>query len=359
MPRLIQLLGAIEEQGNLMRAARKLGISYRHAWGMIRDGARALGAPLLVMSRGRGATLSPLGEQLLWAERRVAARLAPIFRNLESELDMEIDRALRDPAMVFRMRVSHGFAVELLRDLLVEDRVPVDLKYCGSMEALAALAAGECEMAGFHTPAGALQAEALPFCGRWLTPGSQTLIVLCSRRQGLMTAAGNPLGLAGLADLARPGLRFVNRQFGSGTRILLDLLLAREGVESAAIAGYETGEFTHSAVAAFIASGMADAGFGVEAAACKFGLEFLPLVSERYFLVCHDDSLASPFVTRVLETLTSHRFRVAAGQIPGTDATLAGTVLAIGEAFPELAAADAGAPAKAEGRRKPATRTTQ
>lgn len=251
---------------------------------------------------------------------------------------MEIDRALRDSGMVFRMRVSHGFAIDVLRNLLMQDRVPVDLKYCGSMEALASLAGGDCEIAGFHAPVGALQSEVLAFYSKWLVPGSQTLITLCSRRQGLMTAPGNPLGISSLRELGRPGLRFVNRQFGSGTRILLELLLAREGIEGTAIAGYESGEFTHSAVAAYIASGMADAGFGVEAAARPFGLEFLPLATERYFLLCADESLASPFISRVLETLTSPRFRIAAGQLPGTDTTLAGTVLSIGEAFPEIAA---------------------
>ncbi len=344
LPRLLQLLAAIESEGNLLRAARTLGVSYRHAWGLIRDGARVLGAPLLTMSRGRGATLSILGEKLLWAERRVSARLTPIFENLASELEGEIDGALRDPALSFRVRASHGFAIDLLRDFLARDQIPVDLRFCGSMEALASLAAGDCEVAGFHAPLGPLQREVLPFYAKWLAPGHQTLITLCTRRQGIMTPAGNPQEVHSLAGLVRPGLRFVNRQFGSGTRILLDLLLAAEGVDSGAISGYESGEFTHSGVAACVASGMADVGFGVETAARRFGLEFIPVATERYFLLCQDESMASPFVARVLDTLMSHRFRAEAAQLPGIDATYAGTLLSVPEAFPELAAAGPKAP---------------
>ena len=356
MRRLLPLLAAIERDGNLLRAARGLGMSYRHAWGLVRDSARVLGAPVLTMSRGRGATLSPLGEKLLWADKRIAARLAPILRNLATELEMEIDRALREPDTILRMRASHGFAIELLRDHLVHDHVPVDLKYCASMEALAALAAGECEVGGFHAPVGPLQSGALAFYGKWLSAKGRTLVTLCHRSEGIMAAPGNPKGIVGVSDLARPGMRFVNRQFGSGTRILLDLLLAREGVESHQIAGYETGEFTHSAVAAYIASGMADAGFGVEAAARRFGLDFVPLVAERYFLICRDESIATPFMQRVLETLASRRFHAAAGRIPGIDATRAGTLLSVEEAFPELAARDDGAAKPGGGVKKLAAR---
>jgi molybdate-binding protein len=151
-----------------------------------------------------------------------------------------------------------------------------------------------------------------------------------------MVMQGNPLGLTSIEDLLRPGVRFVNRQFGSGTRILLDLLLKRKNLDSGKIAGYESGEFTHSGVAAYIASGMADAGFGLEAAARQFNLEFIPVMNERYFLICHDDSLTSPLVSPIVEILMSSQFRAAAGNLPGIDVTLAGTVLSLGEAFPEL-----------------------
>jgi len=336
MRRLLPLLAAIEREGNLQRAAGELGISYRLAWGIAREGEQAFGAPVLKMSRGRGSRLTALGETLLWAHKRAAARLDPVLRNVACELEMDLERAGRPRKRVFRIHASHGFSIELLRDFMVQDRVPTDLRYCGSMEALASLSAADCDMAGFHAPWGTLQRDALAFYAKWLPPGL-ALITLCARSQGIIVPAGNPHGIARLADLARPGLRFVSRQFGSGTRILLDLLLAREGINSFDIAGYQTGETTHSAVAACVASGMADAGFGVESGARRFGLDFIPIATERYFLACQRQSLKEATVRRVLETLRGSRFRAAAAKIAGIDASHAGAVGSADEVFPELA----------------------
>ena len=106
---------------------------------------------------------------------------------------------------------------------------------------------------------------------KWMKPELQRLIWFVTRVQGLIVAPGKPKALTGIADLGRPSLRFVNRQRGSGTRTLLELLLARAGVDRARIAGFENEEFTHAAVAALVAGGVADVGCGVEAAAASFG----------------------------------------------------------------------------------------
>jgi molybdate transport repressor ModE-like protein len=353
LSRTLTLLAAIKEEGNLFRGARRIGMSYRHAWGTIREAGRVFGAPLLEMSRGRGAVLTPLGEKLLWADRRVWARLAPILDSLASELEAEIERAVSD-VPVLRIHASHGFAIELLRDILVTKNVSVDLKYRASMEALASFAGSDCDIAGFHVPEGDFQRAVLQFYFKWLQPERHTLINLATRRQGLMVAHGNSGKIVSLADLTRPGVRFVNRQFGSGTRILLDLLLKRAGIDSRGICGYDTGEFTHSAVAAYIASGLADAGFGVETAARRFKLEFIPVATERYFLICDDDSLTSPLVTRILEILTSGAFRAAAGKLAGVDVTYSGTVMRVHDAFPELTKRDKASRATPHMRKRPA-----
>ena len=120
------------------------------------------------------------------------------------------------------------------------------------------------------------------------------LVCVATRVQGLIVAAGNPHGLRGVKHLARAGLRFINRQRDSGTRILLDELLAAEHIDAADVAGYENEEHTHAAVAAFVAGGMADAGLGIEAAARQFKLDFVPLATERYFLAAHKDTLEKP-----------------------------------------------------------------
>ena len=335
LPRLFDLLRAIENQGSISAAAAQLGISYRHAWGLIRSAGREFGVPVLNMSRGRRATLSMLGEKLVAADRRILARIAPLLDSLASELEAEIERA-RGDASVLTVHASHGYAIELLRNFLVRRNVAIDLRYRGSMEALASLAAANCDLAGFHAPVGDLQGAVLGFYSKWLDPSRQVLIGLSTRRQGMMVARGNPKSIVSLQDLGRPGVRFVNRQFGSGTRILLDLLLKREAIDSRAIAGYETGEFTHSGVASCIASDLCDAGFGVEAGARQFGLDFIPVVTERYFLVCAKESLQAPAVKRICDILQSRSFRAEAACIPGVDVALAGSALALETAFPEL-----------------------
>ena len=338
LPRLFELLRAIEEQGSINGAATKLGVSYRHAWGMIQRADREFGAPLLDMRRGRKATLSVLGSKLVAADRRIEARISPLLDGLASELEAEIERSRKGAEPVMRIHASHGYAIELVREFLVRGNLPIELRYCGSMEALASLAGGSCDLAGFHAPVGELQADVLAFYEKWLDPARQSLISLSTRRQGLMLARGNPLAIQSLGDLARPGVRFVNRQFGSGTRILLDLLLKREQLDSREIAGYDTGELTHSAVAACVSSGLSDASFGVETGARQFGLDFIPLVTERYFLVCANESLAAPGTRRILDIIAGKPFRTEAGALAGVDVTHAGEVQPVGEAFPDLPA---------------------
>ncbi len=336
MPKLLELLRAIDEEGSISAAARKLCYSYRYAWGLIHDATREFGAPLLVMSRGRRAILSLLGEKLVTADRRINARLAPLLDSLASELEAEIEGLHPGRESILRVHASHGYALELLRDFLLRKDIPVNLKYRGSMEALASLASDGCDIAGFHVPLGVHQAVALKFYTKWLNAERHVLINLSTRRQGIMVAPGNPMAILSLADLTRPGLRFVNRQFGSGTRILLDLLLKSEHLDSRKIAGYETGEFTHSGVAAYVASGLAHAGFGVEAGARKFNLDFIPVASERYFLICNKDCLQTPMAATIIDIVSSKQFRAEAAKLAGLDVAQAGTALTIGDAFPDL-----------------------
>ncbi len=147
-------------------------------------------------------------------------------------------------------------------------------------EAVSALARGECELAGFHLPIGPFRSTCAEIYRPYL---EHQLIHLTRRTQGLFLPKGNPKGIEGLRDLGRGDMRFVNRQPGSGTHMLLDLSLRGVGVDPYQINGYATTEFTHSAIAAFVASGMADRGIGVQPAAHHFGLDFIRIVSEDYF----------------------------------------------------------------------------
>src|SRR5204863_9530874 len=127
-------------------------------------------------------------------------------------------------------------------------------------------------------------------------------------------------------DIAKKRLRFVNRQTGSGTRLLIDRIMAEEGLRPEALHGYLQEEFTHPAVAATVAAGGADAGFGLRAAAAERGLAFVPLVRERYFLaICAKDSTKPPLV-RLIEVLTSAEFARRVRRLPGYDPIAAGSL---------------------------------
>ena len=132
--------------------------------------------------------------------------------------------------------------------------------------------------------------------------------------------------MTGLDDLVRPGLRFVNRQHGSGTRVLLELLLADRRLDPSRITGFDSAEFTHAAVAAYVASGMADVSFGVETAARRFDLDFIPVCIERYFLACDQSVLATAPLQAVRAAMASPAFRAALAALPGYDGDLSGTL---------------------------------
>jgi len=336
MPRLIELLRLVQQHGSLARACEASGVSYRHAWQMVRQGHELFGAPLLRMSPGRNSTLAPLGEKLVWADHRIAARVTPLFESIASELEAEIAQAVAGPPAMLRLHASHGFSIEILQQQAAADGVTSEWKYCTAIEAVTALASGQCDAAGVHVPHGEFEAAGVAHYRPWLRPQTQVLVDISTRRQGLMLAAGNPQGVRVLADLARPGLRFVNREPGSGTRLLLDLLLAQAGVDPAGPVGHAPWERTHAAVAAYVASGLADAGFGVETAARRFELDFIPLQTERYFLLCDAAFFETPAMQQVVAILASEEFRAAANQLPGYDARHAGEVHRLEDAFASL-----------------------
>jgi molybdate transport repressor ModE-like protein len=335
-PRVIELLVKVLEHGSLSSACDACGVSYRHAWELIRQGEAMFGQSLVVMQRGKGSSLTALGEKLVWADRRITARLSPLLDSLASELGAEIEKLIPTSPTLLRMHASHGFAIEALHGFMAATQVPGDLRYCSSEEAVASLHHGSCDVAGFHVPLGAFEAEAVAHYASWLNPDTQKVIDVATRRQGLMVAPGNPKKIYTLADLTRPGIRFINRQAGSGTRYLFDLQLRKEGIAPESIKGYEQCEFTHAAVAAFVASGMADAGYGVETPARRFDLNFISNQEERYFLLCDERSLAAPILQRMLAILRSEAYQNEVNRLPGYQAVNCGRVLSLSEAFESL-----------------------
>ena len=226
---LLGLLMSIQDTGSIAQAAKSVGLSYRYAWGLLRSAEALFGEQLLQTGRGRGTSLTPLAQKLVWADRRIAARLSPTLHSLASELEAELGRMAANKIRTLRMDASHGFAVAALIAGIDRDALPLELRFRTSTDAVAALARRECDLAGFHIPLGRFEAATVAWYLRWLDPNLHCLVRVAGRQQGLIVARGNPLGINGLADLARPEVRFVNRQAGSGTRMLLEMMLAADG----------------------------------------------------------------------------------------------------------------------------------
>ena len=339
MALLLRLLTAIHAEGAILQAAKTLGISYRHAWGLVREAEDILGAPLLQKHRGRGATLTRLGTILLWANRRINARLSPTLESLSSELERELSRSISDFTDSIRLYASYGFAVAALMERISEMKLPVELRYLNSMESIAAFSQRECDLAGFHVPIGTFETETMQLFMQYLCPKKHELIHLAHLKQGLLVSPGNPKKIRKLEDITRPGIRFVNRQTGSGTRRILEHLLKKNNIPHSAINGFEIAEFTHAAVAAYIASDMADVGFGVETAAHHFDLDFVPLMEERYFFAVYRNEWQNTPLNDVLGVMRNEDFKQHVNQLAGYDARNAGQILSLKEAFGAVASA--------------------
>ena len=332
---LFDLLAAIRDSGSIRQAAARLQLSYRHVWGELKRWELTLGHPLIIWEKGRHARLTPFGDKLLWAEERVQARIRPQIENLAAELESAFAMVFDDSAHLLTLAASHDLLLPRLKDLLAAQGTILDLRHHGSLDALEELAAGRALLAGFHVsdehPAGSLTARTFK---RLLTPGKHKLIDFARRRQGLMVGRGNPQGINTLADLAKPGVRFINRQPGSGTRIEFDQLLDAAGIAASSIDGYSVEETTHLAVAAAVASGAAGAGFSIEAAALEYGLTFVPVSQEHYFLVCLKETLDHPAVQRLIATLQSSEWQSQALSLPGYAAAEPGKIVSLTRALP-------------------------
>ena len=326
---VIPLLKQIRQLGSIAAAAQHIGMSYRHAWGRVRTLEQLLGSELIAKSRGRGSVLSELGEKLLWADRMREERTLLSMAGLSKEVAQELNKLLGGAGGVARIHASHGYAVDALVDALAAQQTVADLRYRESAEAVAALARGECDIAGFHLPTGEFRASCANAFRPLLDDSRHVLIHLTQRKQGLFLPKGNPKEIKGLADLAREDIRFVNRQPGSGTRMLLDLLLLKNGVDPALVHSQASTELTHSAIAAFVASGMADSGFGVEPAARHFGLDFIPIVEEDYFFVCERAKLNAGPLRILLDILLSAAFHEVVSHLAGYDGRRCGEIVSV------------------------------
>jgi putative molybdopterin biosynthesis protein len=333
---LMDLLQAVHEHRSISAAAKSVGLSYRHVWGELKRWEIELGHGLIAWEKGQPARLSEFGDKLLWAERQAQARLAGQIEALHADLERAFAVAFDDAAHVLTLFASHDDALAALREYAATNaRLHLDVRFCGSVDAISALNEGRCVMAGFHTPRlpgndTLAQRTYQPL----LQPGRHKLIGFAQRSQGLMVAPGNPLRLGSLHDMVQRQARFVNRALGAGTRVLLDELLSRASLRPAQVNGFERQEPSHAAVAQAIAAGSADAGLGIEAAARARGLDFVPLVQEDYFLVCLKDELEQPPVSALLGVLRGAAWQQQMAKLPGYEPMRCGEVLSMSEQLP-------------------------
>ncbi len=325
-PELIALLDGIVVGGNLRYAARAARLSYRHAWGLVKQWEKFFDHALVALERGRGATLTDAGEALREAWHKSLERVQPALTDAASFAARALEpltRAQEEGSLT--VVASHGFGLSTLCDLLREQEVAVDLQLLGSEQSLARYAQGDCKLAGFHLPEGELGARLWQRFMPLLDARRDVLLLVETRELGFISRRDNPV--SGIRDIARRKLRFLNRQPGAGSRLVFDLLLADAGLKPSAIPGYHHEEYTHLAVAAVVAGGEADCGFGVRGAAERFGMAFTREVSEQYLLVLPREAMHRKPYSLLKRLLSSQAYKQALGSTAGSEARGSGRLI--------------------------------
>lgn len=276
-----------------------------------RVGERIVAAPLArgagvltSLVRADGLVVIPAGVQGLEAGESVRVRLYRSAGDLERTI-----LALG----------SHDLTLDLMAQFLAARGRRLASANLGSLGGLVALRRGEAHLAGSHLLDPASGETNLPYVRQYMPGVPAVLITLVGREQGLLVAPGNPRGIRSLEDLARDDVSYINRQRGSGTRLLLDHHLGRLGIDPQSVRGYAREEYTHLAVAAAVASGRVDCGLAVRAAAQALGLDFVPLFHERYDLVIPRQHFDAPLLRPLLDLLEDPAFHAAVAALPGYD----------------------------------------
>ena len=284
-----------------------------------RVGDRLLAAPLTrgagvitSLVRADGIAILPRGVQGLDAGSLVQVRL---YRS-----SAELDRT------IFAIG-SHDLTLDLLAQYLSEHSCRLVSANVGSQGGLVALRRGEAHLAGSHLLDPSTGQYNLTAIREYLPKTPVRVIAWVDRTQGLLVRRGNPLHITTLSDLTRPDVRFVNRQRGAGTRILLDYHLAQLGVTSDQVHGYQQEEYTHLAVAAAVASGRSDCGLGIAAAAQALDLDFIPLYQEQYDLVIPVAHLAGPLLSPLWDLMADSRFRQTVAALAGYQVERMGAIV--------------------------------
>jgi putative molybdopterin biosynthesis protein len=259
-----------------------------------------------------GLAILPRGTQGLEAGEQVKVRL---YRSKS-----EIERT------IFCIG-SHDLTLDLLAQFLAEHDRRLASANVGSQGGLVALRRGEAHLAGSHLLDPQTGEYNISYIRQYMPDIQVKVVALVGREQGLIVKRGNPRGIKGLADLTRPEVRFVNRQRGAGTRVLLDYHLKQMRVSPESIVGYAQEEYTHLGVAAAVASGRADCGLGIAAAAQALDLDFVPLFQERYDLIIPKEHARSDLLAPLFSLLAGGEFRAAVSHLMGYDVSVMGMII--------------------------------
>jgi putative molybdopterin biosynthesis protein len=289
----------------------------RMAVGQVGD--KTLAAPL---SRGSGVITSlvradgivvvPSGEQGLPAGEKVSVRM---YRS-----PAEIERTIMSIG-------SHDMTLDVLAQFLAAKNRRLASAHVGSLGGLIALRRGEAHFAGSHLLDPETGEYNLAYIQQYLPGVEVKVVTLVGRDQGLIVPKTNPKRITNLADLAQDDILYVNRQRGAGTRVLFDYHLEKSGIETAQITGYDREEYTHLAVAAAIASGRADCGLGIAAAAKALNLDFIPLDQERYDLIIPAEFFECELLQPLFDVLQDSEFRQMVADLPGYDISQMGAIV--------------------------------
>ena len=304
------------------KIASKLGIEelIRVRLGMVGDNMVATPLPrgagtVTSITRADGIVRVPAGLEGLHPDRPVTVEL---LRPLE-----EVERNLVVVG-------SHDISLDVLADLLNQQQTGVSLSssHVGSLAGIMAIKNQRCHLAGSHLLDPEDGSYNTSYIARHLADTPVRLVNLVVREQGLMVPRGNPKSIAGIADLTRDDVIFVNRQGGSGTRVLLDFELGKLSINGGAITGYASEEFTHMAVAVAVLSGAADVGLGILSAARALELDFIPVTSERYDLIIPEQFFATPAIATLLEVIRSTEFSARVTALGGYSTATTGEIVA-------------------------------
>ncbi len=294
----IHLLNEIQKQGNLRIAANSCGYSYRKAWNLLKHLENLLDSELVNMRRGRGTHTAELGLKLIELDQTNKQFFNDALTTAANKATTALQAVLSGRPLL-KIIASDSEKLQQLR----QQHLPIELHFDGSGQALTAYAEGQCDIAGFHIAA-ENNPQQLATYEQYLDQKNDRFILLEQRQQGLMSHPEHPVD--SFQQVIDQQLIFVNRQYASGTRLLLDRLLKQQKLNPQQLNGYHHEEHTHMAVACMIASRQADAALGIQSVAKRLKLYFFPITNEYYFLVFKSSNEANEQLQQLLENLYKH-----------------------------------------------------